>query len=844
MLRGLPKQKLPISQKNEEWRKDTMDFYIRMSYTTSMGNRTSNYNKLINYDLFNGKFNKSDLEYVCNPLGSSQNEFPATLQHYDVISKPLELLLSDEATRPDNQMVISESTFDINRKQQGLKDKITAALQQQLMAQIDPSTIDPNNPPPTPEEIIKHEKYTPSDILESKCNKILKNLKRKLVTKEIFKRGWKDALIAGEEIYWTGIQNGEPITRRTNPVNTTMVLDADSDYADDANAVIETRLMSPNTIIDELGDELTPDEVNKIEDMTRQNSNAFQQALGNSPIFTLSNTGVIDTNIAPTFSQFGSSSSGFNQYLIRVSRVEWKSLKKMYFVSYTDENDQPVETIMDEGFKKSMLKEIYPDIKTEEFWITEAWEGIKIGQDMYVAVRPKPNQRRRLDNPYVCKLGYTGYIYNSTNSQSVSLIDRLKPYQYLYNILMYRLELAFASDQGKIFLMDLAQIPRSEGIDIEKWMYYLKAMKIGFINSHEEGRKGAQTGKISNFNQFQSIDLSLANTIQQYIQTLEYIHQQVYFISGVSPQRMGSIQQRELVGNVEKSVEQSSLITEHYFDLHDEVKRRTYTALIEVAKIAYRNGKVAQYIMDDMGIEMLEIEEYELENSELGVYMSNSKKDQVLHETLKGALETALKMDKIDLSTILESTINDSNRDIIRLIQRKEQEFYKRKADEGKQQQDMQSQMLQHQAELENQKMQLEQDKMELDRYIADTNNTTKIEVAEISAFGFTKAPEEDIHAAAELALKREELAHKQNIDHANHQHERITKDKELRLKEKELQNKAEIEKLKIAKAKEDNDSQELMQNKDLKMRQKELDSKEKIERLKAKAARSKNNKK
>src|ERR1017187_6678709 len=112
MYSTLPMQKLPMSQKGDTWTKDTMDYYIRMSYTTNTGNRTANYTKLLNYDLFNGKFNKEDLQYVCNPLGLTENEFPATLQHYDVSSKPLELLISEEATRPDNQLVISESPSD------------------------------------------------------------------------------------------------------------------------------------------------------------------------------------------------------------------------------------------------------------------------------------------------------------------------------------------------------------------------------------------------------------------------------------------------------------------------------------------------------------------------------------------------------------------------------------------------------------------------------------------------------------------------------------------------------------------------------------------------------------
>ena len=89
---ALPVQKLPFSKKDESWKQDTINYYERMSYSSVASNRTTNYNKKINYDLFNGRFNKADLEYVSNPLGLKDNDFPATLQHYDIISPSLNKL--------------------------------------------------------------------------------------------------------------------------------------------------------------------------------------------------------------------------------------------------------------------------------------------------------------------------------------------------------------------------------------------------------------------------------------------------------------------------------------------------------------------------------------------------------------------------------------------------------------------------------------------------------------------------------------------------------------------------------------------------------------------------------
>jgi len=842
---SLPIQKLPFKKKTKEWGIDTLSYYERLTYSSGSSNRNSNYEKKINYDLFNGKFNKADLEYVCNPLGTQDNEYPATLQHYDIVSPAFNLLIGEECTRPDNCIVISESPLDITRKQENTKAKIIAALQELLIGEIDPSTIDPNNPPPTPEEIIKYEKYNISDIIESQGNKIMKHLKKYLNTKEVFKKGWKDVLLAGEEIYWVGITNNEEVTfRRCNPLNTTIILDGDTDYVDDAQAVAEVRLLSPSSIVDEFGADLSPAEVQRLEDLSRNMAGSYNnynnQFQFNLDIDRNNNIGVVDTGIANYSST--NTSGGPNSRLIRVVRVEWKSFKKLYHLKYTDEEGIEIEKIVDESFELSVFKQAFPDAKTEEFWINEVWEGVKIGTDIYVGIKPKENQRRRMDNPYYCKLGYVGLIYNATNSKAVSLMDRLKPYQYLYNIISYRLELAFASDQGKIMLMDLAQIPRSEGIDINKWMYYMKAMKIAFINSHEEGRKGSMIGKVSNFNQFQSIDMSLANTINQYISTLEYIKQQTAFISGVTPQRLGAISNQELVGNVERSVQQSAMITEYLFDSHDEVKRRAYVALIECAKIAYRNGKKVQYILDDMGLDIIDIAQGDLDNTEFNVFVSRSQKDRQVQESLKQLMSVALQSDKADLSTMIDSMINDSPRDIVRTIQRGEEAKQARDKAVQDQQMQMQQQQLAMQKQMHDEQLFEKQKDRDLQQYIADSANETKIQTAEINVYSRQQELDANMNGIpdpmeiAAQSLKERDIASKSFMEQSRLMNDKEKANRQMNLKEREIQSKQEIENKKLQMIREQNNNQIELANKKAKLDKEMMDKKMQLEKLKLQA--------
>lgn len=118
-------------------------------------------------------------------------------------------------------------------------------------------------------------------------------------------------------------------------------------------------------------------------------------------------------------------------------------------------------------------------------WIIEVWEGYRIGRELYVGIQPLEYQHVSVDNPNSQKLPYTGAIYSNINTKTKSLVNLLKPLQYLYIIIWYRLELAMARDKGKIVTVDITQIPKSMNIDINKWAHYLSSVGVNFINPYE-----------------------------------------------------------------------------------------------------------------------------------------------------------------------------------------------------------------------------------------------------------------------------------------------------------------------------------------------------------------------
>ncbi len=257
---------------------------------------------------------------------------------------------------------------------------------------------------------------------------------------------------------------------------------------------------------------------------------------------------------------------------------------------------EEIESFRDETYKiNPMLGE-----ESTDLWVNEVWEGTKIGKEVYINMRPRQIQYLRLSNPSICHAGIIGQIYNTNQSKPTSMLDRMKPYQYLYDAVKDRLNKTIAKNYGKILELDKARMP--SGWDYQKWLYFIEQDNISVVDSFKEGNKGAATGKIAgNFNTSgRRLDLEVGNSIQMYISLLEYLKEEMYEISGVTKQRQGQVDNRETVGGVERAVSGSSHVTEETYSIHDNVRKRCLTALLETAKIALKGrSKKAQYLTDD-----------------------------------------------------------------------------------------------------------------------------------------------------------------------------------------------------------------------------------------------------
>jgi hypothetical protein len=251
--------------------------------------------------------------------------------------------------------------------------------------------------------------------------------------------------------------------------------------------------------------------------------------------------------------------------------------------------------------------------------------------------------------------------------------------------------------------MDITQIPKSMNVDVNKWLHYLTALGVNFVNPYEEGWDipGREGGRPAAFNQISAQDLTMTNVIVNYIDLLNKIEEMIGELSGVSKQRQGTISSSELVGNVERSVIQSSHITEVLFWTHNDIKKRLYTQLLEAAKTAWRNSNKTSlyYVLNDMSRKFIQIDD-EFPYSSFGVFVTDSSKEFRNIEALKTLLQPAMQNGAtlLDAASIL--TADNMNQ-----IKQKLEDVEKKREAMMQQQQQNEAQM--QQQLLESQKQQV-----------------------------------------------------------------------------------------------------------------------------------------
>ena len=791
---AFPRQKLPLSQKGKKWQEDCVNYIIGEGNATSGGNGKSYYGELQTYyNLYNSIFDEKDFKSITNPF-KVEDGFPATPHDFNIVRPKIDLLIGEETKRPLNFRVIrtsQEATSEMQEKEkqmilQYIEAAITARMSpeeaQQFQQQLQSGEIMP------PEAIAKYMDKDYKDIVENTAYHTLTYLREKLDLDNEFIKGWKDGLISGREIYYVGVLNAEPYAERVNPIGFSYDNSPDLEFIEDGSWCCRKMRMPITEVYDRYYDKLKEKDLDKLEEM-----------ISSTPGRNLGDRSPVDMGIQlhiydnPIFEGTGKS-------LVNVWHCCWKSFKKIYYVTTKDETGQVQITVVDETYQP-----VGNEISVEQDWIVEVWEGYRAGNDLYFGIQPIEYQHVSIDNPNSQKLPYCGAIYSNTNSKPRSLVSILKPLQYMYIVLWYRLELAIARDKGKVINMDITQIPKSMGITPAKWMHYLSSVGVNFINPYEEGWNiiGREGGKPAQFNQMTSLDLTMSNVIAEYIQLMDKIEELAGTISGITQQREGAVSSSEMVGNVERSVVQSSHITEPLFWVHNQCKRRVLNMLLNTAKGAWeQTGKQKlQYIFDNGERAFLDITP-KFYYEDMDVFVSDTSKDLENIQKLQQLIQPAMQ-NGASLLEAAEILTNDN----FNIIKQKLKDMQTRQEQMQQQQQEaeaqQQQQLQQMQNESKQQELMLQEAQMDLQRYQIDQDNQTKIAVAQINAYRGTEDMDQNDNGIPDVAELGKQAIEQQKINqeaynkHYEAKQKREIEDQKIQLEKEKMKHETELQKAK-----------------------------------------------
>lgn len=781
-LKNLPPQMLSYSKKTKEWRKQHLDWADKRTYYFGNMVRNSLLKKRINYNLINGVLDMRDVELILNPDNVNALYVPESIQHFPIMNSKLHVLQGEEAKRRFEFKVVVTNPNSISE----IENSKLAMLQEQVQAMIEDENLSEEEFNKELDKLSYYFDYQWQDIIEMRASTVLSHYMKELNIPKIFNDGFMDAMICGEEIYQCDIVGGEPTFERLNPLKVHIFKNGFSNKVEDADLIILIDFWSPGRILDTYFDVLSKKDVDSIDKLASTFSSDSMYNIDERNAFIntaeIDGTDISGGTIIENFLLMGQSgfSATSNYYdlqgNIRVLRLYWKSKRKIKKVkSYDPETGEELFDFYPETYI------IDKDAGEEEeiFWINEAWEGTKIGPDIYVNMRPRIVQYNRLSNPSRCHFGIVGSMYNLNDSRPFSLVDMMKPFAYFYDVIYDRLNKAIAANWGKIVKLDLAMVPK--GWEIDKWLYYAKVNHVAVTDSFKEGNGGAAQGKIVGALNTQSngvIDAEQGNYIQEHINLLEFIKNEMGEVAGITRQREGQISNRETVGGVERSNLQSSHITEWLFTMHDDVKRRALECFLETAKIAMRGrNKKFQYITSDGAIKSLEIDGDTFADSDYGIVVDASPETQNLASKLDALAQAALQNQTLSFSSIMKIYTSSSLSEIRRTIEKDEQAIQERQAEQAQQEQEIAQQQMQTQ-------MEMKQAEMNFQDMLNQRDNDTKILIEHIKQSGNA---ENEVPEVQDNSMERAKLD--EQIRQFN---ERLAFDKsklsqEMALKEKDL---------------------------------------------------------
>lgn len=674
---------------------------------------------------------------------------------------------------------------------------------------------------------------------EEWANRILEQseLKHRLKEKEI--ELFKHQLIADEAYSEIRIDDNDIEVINWNPYDTLVIKPKHVKYTSDADLVSRQYWTTIHDVVSKYRDKIDKALIEK-----------YNTPLGVTPTFSERRLQPDDNQslmlnekklIAFKYMMGGIELDASSKVL--VTEGYWMSRRRLAKLTAIYEGVR-IEKIVDDTFKVT-IKPVYDKDKNliageelEYFYAPQVWKGAKLNfaygsvpstvvneneyldksifgkktDDLnadvsrgwiYIDVEPLEYQFTDEHQPFKPKIpvvGCDGFEKNM-NVGKLSLIDKTKALQVMYNGFMNEIDKFAKTEIGLFYIMDQRLIPQ-QSLDGTwgkyNWLKFIMTAKdsgLGVVDnsaSNLEGNPAMQQPSV--------VNLLNNDRFKSRIELANYCEQQIMKVIGISPQRMGSINSQETATGVNQAINNSYSQTELYFYNHTKLMRELKSMILDAEKYIESKKPVSRvnYLNSDVENVLFEIDTEDLLLRRFNIFLTNSTDSQrVLEQLRQLAIQNNTSgASMLDLATIIESS---NVREIKDTLAASLQNFQKQ--EESKRQHEQQ--MLQQQ--LEAQAAEKEKER----QFIADQNERNRLKdmyIADVKATGMSRENDIDqsgINDALEVS--------RFNLEQEKSYSDILNKEQDRNMKQKEYQSKVAIEKEKVNLKKQEIASKERM---------------------------------
>lgn len=378
-----------------------------------------------------------------------------------------------------------------------------------------------------------------------------------------------DLLVSGTAFYKV-----KPSSENTNvqievdsPLNVFVDRNPNSQYVKDCYRVVVRKWMTKQQILNEYGTELSREGISELEDL-------FEHYIDYGHTYIRSLEGV------PNARPYSGDASGLRAGEVAVPGY-------------------PVDDRDSFPFKLLPVFEVeWIDVDKENgVYVQNRYEGVRIGESIYITRGKSENVIRSIDNPTKCGLSVNGIFLTNRNHEPQSLVLQCAPLQDKYDVVMYLRDNILANSGTAGDWLDISMLPTVLGSDlterIQKWIAYKKS-GTAIIDTSQEGRAFNNNTSFAGFD-----DAVRIQTIQAFDLVLLRIEEQTSSITGVFRERLNGIQQRDAVSNVEAGARNSYIITKPFYQQMDTLTIDILGDCLNMAKIVWKNGLTGTIILGD-----------------------------------------------------------------------------------------------------------------------------------------------------------------------------------------------------------------------------------------------------